>query len=273
MFALVASFAYQATAQDAEIILSQNTDETFIPGGVSCGGSDNWWLREYDLTGEGITTDVMLTGLEFGVEAADFDQELEFYAFDYVGFPTGFDITNPPAAVASGFITVGPGDVGTKIRATFDTPAQVAATATIVVAVVQPGASGNFLFLAVTAADTKESYLASEGCAITEPQTVTAIGFPGAKHLINLVVDDALTVGESLADKVSVYPNPATTVLNINLPSNVEVKSSSLTDMLGRTTGVVYSNGEMNIAGLSQGVYFLKLDTNFGTYTQKIVKQ
>lgn len=82
-----------------------------------------------------------------------------------------------------------------------------------------------------------------------------------------------LDINENTLSQVSVYPNPATTVLNVKLPSNVEVTSSSLTDMLGRTTGVVYANGEMNIAGLSQGVYFLNLNTNFGTYTQKFVKQ
>lgn len=84
---------------------------------------------------------------------------------------------------------------------------------------------------------------------------------------------ETIGIEDNLAESVSVYPNPATSVLNISLPSNIEVKNSSLIDMLGRTTGVVYSNGEMNISNLAPGVYFLNLETTAGSYTQKVVKQ
>ncbi|WP_310992626.1 T9SS type A sorting domain-containing protein [Aequorivita marina] len=82
-----------------------------------------------------------------------------------------------------------------------------------------------------------------------------------------------LSVGDNLLSEVSVYPSPATDVLNISLPSNVEVESATLFSILGENTGVSYSNGKMNVSGLSSGVYFLNLETNLGAYTQKIVKQ
>jgi hypothetical protein len=277
MFAMVASFAFNANAQDspnAEIILSQNTDEIFVAGGVACAGSDNFWLREYVLADEGVTSDILLTGVEFGVEAMDFDEDFEVYAWDYVGFPAGFDITAPPTAIASGFITVTPGEIGTKIRATFDSPALVSSSSTIVVAFVQPFADGNNVYPGITADETKTSYIGSEACALTEPATPASVGFPDSKVMVNIVADDDVAgVGENIADVVSVYPNPTTDVFNVKLPSNVEVTSSSLVDILGKTTGVVYNNGIMDVSSLASGVYFLNLDTNLGTYTQKVVKQ
>lgn len=277
MFAFAATFAYNANAQsnatNTEIVLTQNTDEVFDGAGVACSGSDNWWFREYVLADEGVTTDVMVTGVEFAVSQMAANEEFEVYAFEYAGFPSGFDILSPPAAIASGILEVTPGEVGIKVRAEFDVPAVVSAGSTVVVAVVQPFADGNVLFLGATSGETKESFLASEGCEITEPATVAEIGFPEAYHLVNLVVDDALSVGDVLAENVSIYPNPTTDVFNVQLPSNVVVNSSSVVDILGKTTGATYSNGVVDVNSLETGVYFLNLDTNFGTYTQKVVKQ
>lgn len=270
MSLFMASMAVEA---QTELILSQNTDDVFLNTGVSCPGGDNWWMRSYTLSEEGITGDVMVTGVQFAVQNLGFAEELEIYAFDYPGFPSGFDILNPPAFIASGTIEVGPADIGILLTANFDAPALATASSNIVIAVVQPNISGNQMFLGATAAETKESYLAAENCGITEPETVAAVGFPDAKHLVNLVVDTALSVNEVLAGNVAVYPNPTTDVFNVQLPSNVVVNASSLVDVLGKTTGVVYSNGQMDVSALAPGVYFLNLDTNFGAYTQKVVKQ
>ena len=261
-------------AQDTEVVLTQNTDEVFTNNGVSCPGGDNWWIREYNMNESGITNG-FVTNVEFAVMSLSFDEELEFYAFDYPGFPAGFDILNPPTAIASGTIEVGPADAGIKLRAAFDIPGAINADSNIIIAIVQPFQSGNQMFMAATGADTKESYLASENCGITEPDLVSNVGdgFPEAKHFINLVLDTSLSVNDVLSGNVAIYPNPTTDVFNVQLPSNVVVNSSSLVDVLGKTTGVVYSNGEMNVSALAPGVYFLKLDTNVGSYTQKVVKQ
>lgn len=271
--AFFAGLAFNATAQEAEIVLTQNTDEVFLNGGVSCPGGDNWWIRSYDLADYGITDDVMVTGMEIAISNIDYAEEFEFYAFDHIGFPSGFDILNPPAYAAFAAVEVGPDDVGVKLRITFDDTYRASAGSTIVVAAVQPYVSGNRTFLMTTAAETKASYLAAENCGITEPDTVGNVGFADAMHFINLVVDDALSVNNVLEGQVAVYPNPASDVFNIQLPANVVVNASSLVDILGKTTGVTYSNGTMNVSALAPGVYFLNLETNMGSYTQKVVKQ
>jgi hypothetical protein len=170
-------------------------------------------------------------------------------------------------------MTVGPANIGTKIRVDFNAPATIAAGSTLVVAVVQPFASGNGIFLGVTADETKESFIGSEGCALLEPQTVASVGFPDAKHLINLVADDAASVGDNLSSLISIYPNPTTDVLNLKMPSSIEVTNVAMFDMLGKNVGAVYSNGTINTSSFAQGVYTLKVETTSGTLTQKVVKQ
>ena len=86
------------------------------------------------------------------------------------------------------------------------------------------------------------------------------------------MTDEALlNVNTNLSEVVSVYPNPSSDVFKISLPSNVEVLNSSLVDILGKTTGVVYNNGQMNVSSLAPGVYFMNLETNLGAYNQKVV--
>ncbi len=82
-----------------------------------------------------------------------------------------------------------------------------------------------------------------------------------------------VSVGDNIAEMVAIYPNPTTDVFNIQLPASVEVISSSLVDVTGRTTGIEYNNGQMNVSSLAQGVYFLNLETSHGSLTQKVVKQ
>jgi len=98
-----------------------------------------------------------------------------------------------------------------------------------------------------------------------------AESFPSfAWHMTN---EPKVSVGDNIAEMVSIYPNPTTDVFNIQLPASVEVISSSLVDVTGRTTGVEYNNGQMNVSALAQGVYFLNLETSHGSLTQKVVKQ
>jgi len=82
-----------------------------------------------------------------------------------------------------------------------------------------------------------------------------------------------LGVGDNLEDMVSIYPNPTTDVLNVSIPSNVEVESTQLIDVLGRNTGLQLVNGQLNTSNLATGVYVLRIETSAGSLTRKIVKK
>lgn len=84
---------------------------------------------------------------------------------------------------------------------------------------------------------------------------------------------DVLSVGDNMLSKVSVYPNPTSDVLNVDTPSNVDVNSVALYDLLGKKVNANFNNGTINMSALSEGVYLLEVKTSAGTLTQKIVKK
>ncbi|MBR4487114.1 MAG: T9SS type A sorting domain-containing protein [Bacteroidales bacterium] len=77
---------------------------------------------------------------------------------------------------------------------------------------------------------------------------------------------------ETEGSKVSIHPNPATTVLN------VEAEGYSTVEILNLLGQSVYSanatsNMQINISGLKSGVYFVRLHGDNGTTTQKFIKR
>ena len=71
---------------------------------------------------------------------------------------------------------------------------------------------------------------------------------------------------------ISIYPNPATTVLN------VEAEGFSTIEMVNVLGQVVYSanatsNMQINVSNLDNGVYFVRLNGANGTATQKFIKK
>ncbi len=96
----------------------------------------------------------------------------------------------------------------------------------------------------------------------------------GSSRQYNLfaIAGGVLGVGEAALESLIVYPNPATDIINIENPIGIVLKCTMLYDMLGRNTGAVLVNGAMNIENLAKGIYILKLETERGMLTQKIIK-
>lgn len=271
----IALVTFKMRAQETEIVLSQSVNQQLTLGGVACNGGDNSWYREYVLSDEGVTNDVTIVGIQFGLELTTFNEELKIYAYDFPGFPLNFDTANVPTPIASGSITVRFTDVGKIIRADFDTPVQVSAGSSIVVSVVQPTITSNPVYLATTEQETKTSFLSSNNCDIKgQPAPVSAIGFPDAHHMINLIVtDETLSLNNKLMESVTVYPNPTQGNLNLRIPSHIEVLNVKLFDVLGKNVNVPYHNQTLTTETLPQGIYMLHVETSQGALIKKIVKQ
>ncbi len=85
-----------------------------------------------------------------------------------------------------------------------------------------------------------------------------------------------LSVEEFKENTISIYPNPAKDVVTVQ--SKFPIKNISIFDINGK---VVESNKlsrsqtehEFNIGKLPQGIYFMKIQTEFGIQTQKIIKE
>lgn len=75
--------------------------------------------------------------------------------------------------------------------------------------------------------------------------------------------------------QLSVYPNPATTTVNVN-GGDALVNNVTIVDLNGRTVKTAKFNGvanaEVNVADLSAGVYMMTVASDKGTVTKKIVK-
>ena len=91
-------------------------------------------------------------------------------------------------------------------------------------------------------------------------------------------VDRPLVATESFfASNFAVYPNPAVTVLNISNKNNTLINQVHITDINGRvvknfdTKGV--SNTQMNLGDLNNGVYFLRITSDNGVGTAKVIKE
>jgi type IX secretion system substrate protein len=93
-------------------------------------------------------------------------------------------------------------------------------------------------------------------------------------ELAQVAVTLGVTVGineNGETEYVAAYPNPASTVLHIQ--SNGNITNISLINTIGQ---VVYNNSaasDIDVSNLERGVYFIQVDTENGTTTQKILIQ
>ncbi|MEO8517002.1 MAG: T9SS type A sorting domain-containing protein [Flavobacterium sp.] len=81
---------------------------------------------------------------------------------------------------------------------------------------------------------------------------------------------------ELTASKIAVYPNPVTDVLTISSNGMVQMNTVSMIDINGGTVKSVNLNttveSQINISDLNAGIYFMKIDTNEGSLTKKVIK-
>jgi hypothetical protein len=109
---------------------------------------------------------------------------------------------------------------------------------------------------------------------------VTGGGTTGVNS--NLIGVDAFSIERTLGTKdffaanYSVYPNPASTVLNVSSKSHAILEKIELSDLNGRVIKDVnltsVSESQVNIADLSNGIYVLKVTSDQGIGVSKIVK-
>src|SRR5690606_18599144 len=126
--------------------------------------------------------------------------------------------------------------------------------------------------------------LAYEGVVFSAVTTVDQISFrndnyPGSVAYIDNVEvpSGVLGVNEQLLSQFSIYPNPASDVINIANAENILVNGVEIVDLNGRVVKSVNFNGvtqaQINISELSSGMYLMNVSSDQGTTTKKIVKK
>ncbi|MBS1533643.1 MAG: T9SS type A sorting domain-containing protein [Bacteroidetes bacterium] len=87
-------------------------------------------------------------------------------------------------------------------------------------------------------------------------------------------VDRPLSTDSFFSGNFTVSPNPTSDILKITNNTNVNVNSIEVTDMNGRVVKQVKGMvDQINVAELNAGVYFLKIASDKGTGTTKIIKK
>lgn len=82
-----------------------------------------------------------------------------------------------------------------------------------------------------------------------------------------------LGIEDQLLSEISVFPNPTTNYITLNLPSNISVQKMSLIDIAGKNTQVSVTDNTINMSNLADGVYILKIETQAGVAVRKVIKQ
>ena len=88
----------------------------------------------------------------------------------------------------------------------------------------------------------------------------------------------SLTLANSnfnLNNKLKIYPNPTSGLLNVDL-IDLKITKISLFDLNGRillTQNIENTNSQINIADLAKGIYILKVETNSGVVNKQIIKE
>lgn len=292
---LAAAFAV-STFMNAQDVLSHSTDNTFTDGGgVACASdpdetpgtgdestSDNIWYRNYTPSDFGYTGDFNIEGANFFIQFSDFsgnnpthDYTVRFY-ISSAAFPGG-ELTE----IGSIALQTSVAEDEVLVEARLENAITLPATTEIIVAVDMPDAPetpDNYdVRVGINGAGQNEpTYLTSvDGCGITTPTPVASLGnFPNNNAVLDLVGSGSLALDSAIASQVSLYPNPVNDVLNVTVPSSIQIEGATMYNILGKGTQVeVSANNTINTSSLASGVYLLTINTNEGNITKKVVKQ
>ena len=97
-----------------------------------------------------------------------------------------------------------------------------------------------------------------------------------SSNCLNLY-NDCVGIEMLSSSDILLYPNPASQLLTLEIPSNYRIGSIEILDMQGRTIHVqAYnsSNGKYQIpvSEISNGIYFISINTDQGNITKRFVK-
>ena len=109
--------------------------------------------------------------------------------------------------------------------------------------------------------------------AIPVGKTVTGVAFDPNKNIISRNSTATLGVANfNYENAISIYPNPATASLTIDLPINTTLQKVSLYNALGQKALETNQN-KVNISGLSAGIYMVSLETSEGVFHKNFIKK
>ncbi len=97
---------------------------------------------------------------------------------------------------------------------------------------------------------------------------------PIITNTVSTTFVEELSIVDYAMNQIQVYPNPTSRQLNINSTYNLQVENMTLFDIKGKTIKQIEGGQrQINMQNLEAGIYFLKIQTEHGESTQKIIKR
>lgn len=107
---------------------------------------------------------------------------------------------------------------------------------------------------------------------------ITQFNYHGCTYDFDINITGGLGVNDANGSKensIEIYPNPVKDYLKINNPNKEEIKKISIFSASGQIVykEIIKENDQINVSGLSKGVYFVDIETSAGSVNKKFIKE
>ncbi len=238
------------------------------------GIRDNTFYRAFPLSDFSISGDYLLTAVEFGVEQLTTNE------------PGGFPVTVSVYSTTGTFPANWPDSynlVATQTIFLFDETltmhtvplsATIPAGSTIVAAVAVPLTDATFFQIGSNnEGQLAPGYITAEACGLLTPLNLASAGFPNMHMVMNIQGTEQLSIHLNENALFQIVPNPADGIVNFRLNDGIEITDATVSDMTGKSFKLNVSENSAEVSQLPPGIYLLKLRTNAGVFTGKLVKK
>ncbi|WP_322971419.1 T9SS type A sorting domain-containing protein [Faecalibacter sp. LW9] len=262
---------------NTEHTLVQYTDTPSLDSTPLCADAINHNSRFFNLANYGITSDFTVTAVNFSTSSTGITMWAEVATVPPGTDITAAEITDLNVTDAYGSVTVPMQEnswVNMELLETTVIPAGTDFGVAIGYEWVTNGPRA--WFGNNEDPQTAPSFIGWPGstCVAAYPVDLTSLEF-NSSWLLNVVgTTESLGTVELGSNKLAVYPNPATTELQVKL-EGTSIASVEIADVTGRVVSAQsVKNGKVNVSNLSQGVYFLRVKDDKGvTRIQKFIKK
>jgi hypothetical protein len=112
-----------------------------------------------------------------------------------------------------------------------------------------------------------------EAFIMSVPFVVTSVEFDPERHLISR--NSAITLGNQsfeLDNAITVYPNPSSEILHIQMPTTLALEKAIIYNSLGQKV-LESTTLDFAVNSLSSGVHYIDIQTADGIYHKKFIKK
>ena len=94
-------------------------------------------------------------------------------------------------------------------------------------------------------------------------------------NIDDLTIEVPASSDSFITNSISVYPNPATSIVNLSSKDSLTFENVTIVDVNGRSVQTFVVNQtqtQINVSDLTSGIYFLNIETNEGSTVKKFIK-